>query len=469
MSNTAPRADGDPLDLLVTNAHIITMDADRRVLEAGHVGVRGGRIELVEDGPPSAGTDAAQVIDAAGGLCHPGLIDAHAHVAWGLARCAVPEHFTEDEVFRLFDERMLGRVRDEDEHLGALLACTEMAMNGTTCFADTGSALRDLAPTVKAVEAVGIRGMVSTLNGDEVEGVPALSLPLEECLRRIEDGLAEYPLGEALAWACAGLIGMEGASDALVREAKQLADRAGVPLNLHKSFSDSEVDACRARLGGRDPLEGFHELGVLDRALTLVHVNRCTSSETRLLAEAESSVCHCPTASMMYALGGSLRGHFPALLDADVPVALGTDSVHWGNAWDVMRSVQLAATVHKEGTGQRPAIDAHRALEMATLHGARAVGRADELGSLEPGKRADLVIHGTDRPELHPPLDPVANLVFSSGSRSVRSVIVEGVQVVRAGRPTRVDLDALLSRVDRGARELFRVLDYSPPAGWARA
>lgn len=457
-----------PLDLVVENALVITMDPERRVLAPGHVGIAGGRVAIVAEGARCP-EPAARTIDARGGTCHPGLIDTHAHVAWGLVRCAVPERFTEEEVFQLFDDRMLARVRDIDEHVGTLLACVEMAMNGTTCFADTGSALHELAPTVEAVEAVGIRGLVSTLNGDALEGVPALHLPVDECLRRIEDGLARYPLGDGLAWACAGLVGMEAVSDELVREAKGLADRAGVPLNVHKSFSPDEIAACRARLGGRDPLTGYGELGVLDRNLLLVHLNRCTEAEAKLLAEAGSSVCHCPTASLMYALGNSLQGHVPRLLAAGVPVSLGTDSTHWANAWDLTRSVYLAATLHKEGTGDRLAVDAETALEMATLHGARAVGRSEDLGSLEVGKRADLVLHATDRPEVRPNLDPVANLVFSGQSRTVDTVLVDGVEVVRGGRPTRVDLEAVLDRAERAAEDLVDVLGYRPPRRWSFA
>jgi cytosine/adenosine deaminase-related metal-dependent hydrolase len=259
---------------------------------------------------------------------------------------------------------------------------------------------------------------------------------------------------------------METATDALVREAKGLADAAGVPLNVHKSFSGSEVEACRSRLGGRDPLEGYHSLGVLDENLTLVHVNYCSALEADLIASDGTSVVHCPTASMMYAVGGSRRGRFPELLERGVPVALGTDSTHWCNAWDLTRSMYLAATLHKEAAERRPAVTAESALEMATIHGARAVGRADELGSIESGKRADIVLHHATRPEAHPPVDPAGNLVFSSQSRTVDTVIVNGEIVVEDGWPTRIDLEALLREVDERARDLYGRLGYSVVSRW---
>lgn len=452
-------------DLLITDACVLTMDPARRVLARGNVGIKADRVAFVVAGEPPSEVKASRVIDARGGVCHPGLIDSHAHVAWGLVRSAVPEHFSEDDVFQLFDKPMIARVRDDDEHLGALLACVEMALNGTTCFADTGSALRELAPTAEAVERVGIRGMISTLNGDAAEGVSALNLPLGHCLERLGEGVRQYPAGGGLAWACVGLVGMEAVSDELVREAKALADEAKVPLNLHKSFSRDEVNACRKRLG-TDPLAGYQGLGVLDANLTLVHLNFCSQHEADLIADGGSSVVHCPTASMMYAVGGSTHGRFPNLVERGVPVALGTDSTHWCNAWDVTRSIYLAATQHKEATGKRSSITAETALEMATLHGAQSVGRAADLGSIERGKKADLVIHGVSRPETHPGSDPVTNLVFSGQSRTVRTVVVDGTVVVDDGQPTRIDLATLLSDVDARAQDLFDWIGYQPSSRW---
>ncbi|MDX6593253.1 MAG: 5-methylthioadenosine/S-adenosylhomocysteine deaminase [Gaiellales bacterium] len=454
-------------DLLITNACVLTMDADRRILWPGWIAIAGGRISEVGAGAAPDGMDTGRVIDADGGVVHPGLIDAHAHVAWGIARCFVPERFTEDEVFWRFDAPMLATVTDEEEHLGTRLACLEMALNGTTCFADTGSASRELSATAEAVEAVGIRGMIALLNGDAFDGVPELSMPTDTCVDRIERSLSAFPLGAGRAWACPGLVGMETSSDELVAAASELAARAGVPLNVHKSFSPGEVHVCRERLGGRDPIDGYRDLGVLDRPLTLVHMNLTSDHEVGVLADARPGIVHCPSASMMYAIGGSRTGRFPELVSAGVPVALGTDSTQWQNSWDLHRAVYLAATVHKEARGEeQPAIDAESALEMATLGGAAAVGRLHELGSIEPGKLADLVLHGRDRPEAHPAVDPVGSLVFSSGSRTVRTVLVEGEPIVVDGRSTRIDHETLYADVDRAGRGLMTRLDYRPGGRW---
>jgi 5-methylthioadenosine/S-adenosylhomocysteine deaminase len=456
----------DHADVLIWNAVVVTMDPERRILSPGWIAIGGGRIAATGAGEPPREVVSARRIDVAGGVVHPGLIDAHAHVAWGIARCFVPERFSDDDAFWRFDVPMLATVTDEEEHLGTRLACLEMALNGTTCFADTGSAMRDLGAMVDAVDAVGIRGMVSLLNADAFTSVPALSQPLDTCLERIESALASFPLGDRLAWACPGLVGMETASDQLVTEASALAERAGVPLNVHKSFSAEEAAACRERLGGRDPIDGYAELGVLDRPLTLVHMNVVADREVPRLAEGRAAVVHCPTASMIYGIGGSRLGRFPELVEAGIPVALGTDATQWQNAWDLTRSVYLAATVHKEARGVRPAISAETALEMATLGGAAAVGRLHELGSIEPGKLADLVIHGADRPEVHPSLDPTGTLVFSGQARTVQTVLVGGEPIVEAGRSTRIDHEALYGDVDRAARGLAGRLGYTPSGTW---
>ena len=270
------------------------MDATRRVLKPGWVAIREGRIDALGAGATPAEVRAERTIDARGGVVHPGFIDSHAHVGWGVGRCFVPEHFSDDEAFWKFDVPMLATATDREEHLGAKLASLEMALNGTTCFADTGSALHDLAPSVEGVEEVGIRGMVSYVQADSLEGVPILNLSLEQCVERMEDGLARYPVTRGRAWACPGLVGMETASDELVLAASDLAERSGVPVNIHKCFSHEEVDDCRVRMGGRDPIEGFVDLGVLHRPLTLVHMNVITEHEVELLTDGRPAVVHCP-------------------------------------------------------------------------------------------------------------------------------------------------------------------------------
>jgi 5-methylthioadenosine/S-adenosylhomocysteine deaminase len=445
----------DRLDTLITNGTVITMNPSRDVLDEGYVAIRDSVIVAVGSGTPPPELEADETLDAGGGVVTPGLIDGHAHTAWGLAHCIVPLQYSAGESHRLCEAPLSAEITDEDEALGTLLTCAEMALNGTTCFADTGSAMRRLDAVADSVTEVGIRGMISFFNTDSGGELSAVESGTEECLARIEHGLQLYPPDGQRVWSCVGLLGVDHSTDALVREGKALATAYGAQLNVHKSSRLDEVQTTRERLGGMDPLIGFAKLGVLDPTTTLVHVNVCTDDEMAVLLESGTVVVHCPGASRFYGLGiASTMNRFPELVERGGVVALGTDSTIFPNSWDLLRQAYLTAALHRDGTG-RPLLLAGDVLEMATLGGAAGVGRSDDLGSLEPGKRADVVIHAATRPEVHPLINVVDALVFSTGARSVRTVLVDGELVVSDGVLTRVNLGELNAEVDRAAANLM--------------
>ena len=178
----------------------------------------------------------------------------------------------------------------------------------------------------------------------------------------------------------------------------------------------------RRHAGGLTATEHFERLGILDDRLQLIHMIRTTAHEVPLLARAGTHVVHCPAASLRVGMGVSRVGVFPEMVEAGVNVALGSDSGNYSDFYDVGRQMYLAATIHREARGVMPTITAEQAIEMATINGARAIGAGDWLGSLEPGKQADLVIHRWDRPEWRPGVDPVNSLVYSAQSSGVDTV-----------------------------------------------
>lgn len=451
--------------LLIKNGTVITVNSHREVHMPGYVQVREGRIADVGQGEPHDSGDAEVVIDARGGIVHPGLIDGHAHTAWGLARCLVPLHYDIERSYLTCEAPLSAAVKDEDEALGTALACAEMALNGTTCFADTGSAARRLDGVVEGIESVGIRGMISFFNADNAPELGTINTGTQECLNRIEAGFQLLPPGRGRVWACAGLLGVNHTTDELVREAKGLASAHEGQLNIHKSSRPQEVEIARRRLG-KDPILGLWDLGVLGPHTTLVHVNLCTDDEMRMLTESGTCVVHCPSASRLYGLGvASSRGRFPELSIAGAAVGLGTDSTIFPNNWDLLRQAYLAATLHRDGS-DRPLILAGDILEMATLGGAACVGRLHDLGSLEPGKRADLVIHHERRPEVHPLIHAADTLVFSAGSRAVDKVLVDGEVIVDDGRLQRSDLASVIAEADQAARRLLGAAGLRRSDSW---
>jgi cytosine/adenosine deaminase-related metal-dependent hydrolase len=181
------------------------------------------------------------------------------------------------------------------------------------------------------------------------------------------------------------------------------------------------------------------------------------------------SVVWCPMASMLFGVGGTIRGRHSELHRAGANVVLGCDSANWTSAFDIGEEAFVALMTAREKTGNAGALLAEDVLEMATVNGARAVGMADRLGSLEAGKRADLVIRREDMPEAVPGLDPIRSVVYSSRSKSVDTVIVDGEVIVENGHSTRFDEEELFSRCRETSRSLLQRMGREPPTGrWPR-
>ena len=272
--------------------------------------------------------------------------------------------------------------------------------------------------------------------------------PTEECLAKLEQQIRRYPFrGDGRVRCVATLQGSGTASDALLRGAKHIAEREHVPMVMHQSWSRGEIVKCE-REHHKRPVEHFADLGLLGPDLTLVHMIQASERELQLVKQSRTSVVHCPNASMRRGMGAIRVGSFPEMLREGIPVGLGSDG--WSGAHDIARQAYLAASAFRELRDEVPVITAETALEMGTLHGAHALGMQDELGSLEIGKRADIVIH---RPDWPGPLldDPVPNLVYYAQSRTVDTVIVDGEVILDGGRFTQFDAAAAVRRINEAA------------------
>ena len=258
--------------------------------------------------------------------------------------------------------------------------------------------------------------------------------------------------------------GLGTASDELVLAAKSLADRNGVVFNQHQSYQRRDAEADDRRLG-RHPLVHYAEIGALAENCTFSHMNVLRDDEVEPVVKSGMSVVWCPMASMLYRGGGTIRGRHAELLKMGASVALGCDSASWTSAFDIGEQGFIALLSAREKTGSTDALVAEDVLQMATLNGAHAVGLADRLGSLEVGKRADLVIRRQDLPEAYPGLDPIRSVVYSSRSKSVDTVIVNGQVIIENGHSTRIDEQDLFASSHGIARELLERLGCGPPAG----
>lgn len=449
-------------DLLLRHGRIITMDPERRILVDGAVAVRDGRIVAIgPDRDVASSIDASQVRELNGAVVHPGLVDAHIHTSIDLIRGLVPEStsdWTDVEV-----PYVAGRTA-EDDYLSTLLCCMELVANGATIYSDTGSS-KDLDATARATETVGIRGMPGNSISDIPGEIEGMNKSTDECLALLTNQIERYPYHNGGRVRCAvSLTGMGTGSDTLLTEAKALTDAHQVPMIMHESWDKEEVAMYLGKTGRR-PIEHLADLGILGPNLTLIHMIQLKESDVKLVVESGTNIVHCPSASIRRAMGAIRIGRFPEMLKAGVNIGLGSDG-HSGKH-DVPRQMYLAATLHREVKGEIPTITAQTAFEMATLNGARALGLQDEIGSLEVGKRADIVIHGLDRPECRPRFkDPVVNLVYHALARTVDTVIVEGENIFDRGKFTRFDVEEAYAQLDAKAAALEAAIGIREADDW---
>ena len=465
-------------DTLLRHGRILTMDHRRRILVDGAIAIRQGIITAVgPDRQVGADTSATTTRDLGGALVHPGLIDAHVHAGSSeLSRGMAPKDHAD---YGAVDDWLFTFRRPETDYLGALLSCMEMVSNGTTAYSDTGGSFY-LEETVRAIETVGMRGMpghvvldanpqvsgrdtsAGAMSEEEAE---TLRVPTSRCAERLEEQMTRYPFRNGgRVRGAATMYGCMRCSDELLLRAQALARRHGAPMIMHQSWDPEEVTVSEELYGCR-PIEHLADIGVLDENLTLVHMNHLSAREVDLLAESGTRVVHCPAASFRRGMGAIRVGSFPEMLAKGVPVALGSDG--YSGRRDVLRQAYLAAVGFREFRGELPVLTGETVLEMATLHGARALGLEGEIGSIEVGKRADLVVHRLDRPESYPRFrDPVDNLVYFRASSTVDTVFVDGEAVLDRGIFTRFDAEEAYRRIDAAAAEFEAGMGASTYAVW---
>lgn len=452
-------------DLAVRAGCLVCMDRDRRVIRDALLAVKDGRIVALGKAA-STEVRAARTVDARGKLVLPGLIDGHNHPIHYLSKGIGDDM----PVARRWRERVwpyeAGLSREEVK-LSALGTFVEMIRHGTTCFSDPGTFHPDAVG--EAAAEIGIRGVLSHLAWDvRDESAPqygdstAAALEKGEAVVERWHGAAGGRLKGAFS-----LVRSAHVTDELARAVAKRAAELGVMVHGHLCTTREEVERSRQALG-MTPLERYRRLGVLGPNLVLVHMGWAPVEEIPLLKQHEVTVCHCPSASMLGGFGCIAHGHFPEMIDAGVRVILGSDACAISRFVDLVRVMYLAACAHKDVRTDPTIIGAHRALEMTTVNAAAALGWSADIGSLEPGKRADFVVLDTEGAAWRPnPFDnPVANLVYSASGSSVRTVVIDGRIVMEDGRITTVDEPALLAEADAVSRRLLERLGMRLEPAW---
>lgn len=420
-----------PLDLLLLPTWLVPVEPAGVVLQGHALGMRDGLIAWI--GPREQAPAAVEVRELPGQLLTPGLINAHGHAAMSLFRGLADdlalmtwlhEHIWPAEG-RWVDEAF---VRD-----GTDLAIAEQLKGGITCFADMYFFPKEAS---ERVHHSGIRAQISA---------PLLDFPIPGA-RSTEEGLhlavelfndlRHHPrITVAL-----GPHAPYTVNDQNLEKIRVIAEELDAPIHMHIHETAAEVEQSLAERGER-PLARLARLGLLGPRLQAVHMTQISDEDLTLLVESNTSVVHCPESNLKLA-----SGFCPVerLWQAGVNVAIGTDGAASNNDLDLLGETRTAALLAKAVAGSAAAMDAHRALRMATLNGARALGLEAITGSLEPGKAADLVAFDLSGLAQQPVYDPVSQLIYATGRDCVRHVWVAGRQLLDDRRLTRMDEQALI-------------------------
>ena len=451
--------------LKIHNARfILTVDAGRRIIADGSILVEDGRITQVGKARELESVPAERVIDASEMVITPGMINGHAHISYAHAtRGIFPDTLGADYLPNVF--KLQGELDEEAEYCASLLAITEMLKGGTTCFMDPGST-KFLDACLDAYDESGCRIIVGMHVTDKPNPVNLPQYETGEAIAIMEHAIREYDhrLNDRVrAWAMP--FAPNFSTEELLRGAKRLADEYGTGLTLHTSNSPSEVAESLQEHGLR-PVEYLEKIGVMGENVLLSHLIGVNDAEMDAMARGGSTTVMCPSQTLKQGTGITRIGKLPELLDRGISVGLGTDAPNNSNLMETMRAMYLAAVLYKDGRQDIGMIPPETALELATIGGAEAFCLADEIGSIEVGKKADMVLFDTRRAEWRTLFNPVNNLVYNADGRSVHTVIVDGRVVIENYKPTYVDEWQLIQRLQTIGEELLAKTGISFPSAW---
>jgi 5-methylthioadenosine/S-adenosylhomocysteine deaminase len=406
----------------------------------GDLRVENGRI--THAGPDRA-PDAEATVEAEAFAAVPGFVNAHTHVAMAPLR-----GYADDRDLSGFLERLFAldaKRTDADIEGGAAAGIAEMLLGGTTAFLDLYYGEDAVA---RAVERLGIRGVLAWTVLDP-EFTTQKGKPIDNAR-----AFGDRWRGRSRVTPAVGLQGVYVCGEETVRAAVALARERGTRLHLHLSETRREVHEHEAKTGLRPPL-WLDGIGALGPETVAAHAVWLTRREIELLAQREVGVAHCATSNLKLATGGIAP--VVELREAGATVGLGTDSNASNNSLSMLREMHVAGLAQKHHRWDGAALDAQTLLDLATLAGARLLGRESDLGSLEVGKRADFSLFRLDHPTLLParPEAVVSHLAYSASEEAVHSVYVEGECVVRAREIVREPWDSIRRAGEEAARALW--------------
>lgn len=424
----------ETVDLLVANGLVVTMNTAGTIIERGTVAVsRGAIVAVGPAGEIAAGYTAARTIDARGKLVLPGLVNTHTHAAMTMFRGLADDLPLDTWLTRHIWPAEAKFVSAATVRTGTNLALAEMIRSGTTTFSDM---YFFADTTAEAAKKAGVRALV---------GEAVIDFPTPDCAGPQESFALIEKL--ALKWRADPLITIAVAPHApytcspeTLKAAKKLADRLDLPLHIHVAETKKEVADITARYGVT-PFEHLDGLGFFGGTVIAAHAVYPTPREITLMAAKGIGVAHNPESNMKLASGAAL---IPEMLKAGVAVGLGTDGAASNNNLNMFEEMGSAARLQKLARLDPTVMSARETVQAATIGGARVLGLGAVIGSLEPGKRADLIVIALNKPHLVPLYDVYSHLVYAMNAADVETVVIDGRVVLADGRLLTLNEDEVL-------------------------
>ena len=427
------------LDILITGGTLLSMETPIDIVEAPVIGIRDGKILFVEKGhlPAEYSPEAREVIDASGCIVMPGLVNTHTHLPMVLFRGLADDlplmTWLNDHIFPA-ERRFMNR---ETVYAGSMLAIAEMILSGTTTFCD-GYFFED--SVARAAIAAAMRGVVA-------QGFIDLPTPDQPTPSRhaavAENFIRKWrdfsPLVTPALFCHSSYI----CSPETLKTIKATTRRNGTLFLIHLAETREEVALLRERYGQK-PVHHLRDLDLLDEATIAAHCIWLEENELDLLAEFSVKVTHEPESNMKLAAGVA---PVPEMLRRGIDVGLGTDGSASNNNLDLFGEMAMCAKLHKAFSTDPTVLRAEKVVEMATLGGARVLGMADRIGSITPGKRADIILVNMNKPHLTPLYNPFSHLVYAASGADVVTSVIDGKVVMKDRRLLTIDLNEVMGEV----------------------
>lgn len=441
----------------IANALILPMTEERKSF-CGYVRVIDGALTEVGEGAPPESEQGESTIDAAGCVLMPGLINAHTHLYQVLLRAV-----WEDLPLLPWLRRIYGAarvLRPGHFYAGSLLACAESIRGGVTTVCEhnfLNPHPECASETIRAIKTSGMRAVFARTIMDTGEIVPAcVKETADQAIRHIEELVSSNKVNERLSFMTGPNTPPLNTTPALLKEIRSFADRRGIGISAHVAESKSVVERARNDHGKSGVVELLEEFGIPGPSSVFAHCVHISEEEIRTLERSKTSVSHNPVSNMM--LGDGVAP-VAAMLERGVNVALGTDGAASNHSQDLFETMKCASLLQKVRHRDAGIIDPYAVLRMATIGGARALGLSSSCGTIEAGKRADLILVRTDPIHTQPINDLFSQLVHCAKASDVQTVIVGGEVLMKDRELKTLDEERLLQDARTANGDLMKRIE----------